>query len=283
MTTKGAYCAPRKEGFNAGSCYSIEQLYHIIDRYNRGKSGRDRITPGNNATQETLWTLIDRKMQKKCSTEMCWMDEYNLIADDEETFMPLAPEGGPKGWLSTDDIKKVLKQRMRVYPNFLALGPVAIDFCSETGNEVCNLDLNAARKQGKNQIGIVFNTDPSTKGGQHWICMYIDISPANRQEWTINYFDSYGMAQLPPEIHKLVQKYQAQNNGQFKVEMNCSDVSGICTRSVRQQRLNTECGMYCIIFITERLKGKTWDYLLTHGENDEEVNKKRPLFFRPRI
>ena len=33
------------------------------------------------------------------------------------------------------------------------------------------------KKQTK--IGIVFNTDPSTKGGQHWISLYVDVGKHN--------------------------------------------------------------------------------------------------------
>jgi hypothetical protein len=204
------------------------------------------------------------------------------LRDDGTIFMPRAPEGGKYGWLSTLDIKYVLAQYMRIHPDFLALGPVAIDFCADSDNEVCDLNLKQVRQGGKTQIGIVFNTDPSTKNGQHWICMYIDLRPAKPDEWSINYFDSYGKAPLAPEIRRLIDNLQRQNNGRFKLDLNCSDVSGICTRSIRQQKQNSECGMYCIIFITERLFGRSWDYLLTHGLTDEEVNSRRSLFFRPR-
>jgi hypothetical protein len=288
-TLKG-YCAPHsttEAGVKTGpnTCYSKGQLITIIKKYNQGKSYAEQITPPHNASPEKLWQLIDQKMGNVCNTEWCWLNQTGLSELEDRIFLPPAPKGGPKAWLSTLDIERVLQQYMRIHKNFLGLGPVAIDFCSDVGNAVCNMDIKKIRDMGKTKIGIVFNTDPISKPGQHWICMYIDISPRNPNQWSINYFDSYGMAPLPNAIRSLVEKLQAQNKkynkAEFKLEMNCKDISGICTRSVRQQKHNTECGMYCINFIVERLTGKSWDYMVSNIQTDEKIFQKRPMFFRP--
>jgi hypothetical protein len=288
-TLKG-YCAPRSTSQAgtqtvSGTCYSYAQLVNIIKNYNRGKSRGEQIWPPANASAEKLWQLIDAKLTPVCKTEWCWLSQTGLSEQEDLIFLPPAPKGGRKAWLSTLDIERVLAQYMRLHQDFLALGPVAIDFCSELANTVCNLDIKKVRALGKTKIGIVFNTDPISKPGQHWICMYIDLSSRNANEWSINYFDSYGMAPLPDAIRSLVEKLQAQNkkynNADFRLEMNCKDVSGICTRSVRQQRQNTECGMYCIDFIISRLTGKSWDFLVTNIKTDEMIYQKRPMFFRP--
>lgn len=226
-------------------------------------------------------------MQKDCTSEWCWLNRTGLSELDKDIFLPPSPKGvgGTKAWLSTRDIERVLSQYMRIHKDFLALGPVAIDFCSDVKNEVCNIDIKKIHARGKTKIGIVFNTDPITKPGQHWICMYIDLSHQDPNEWSINYFDSYGMAPLPNAVRDLVNKLQIQNTkynkATFKLEMNCKDVSGICTRSVRQQKLNSECGMYCINFIVERLTGKSWEYMVSNIQTDEAIFKKREFFFRP--
>lgn len=288
-TLKG-YCAPRsvtQAGVKAdgNTCYSLKQLYTIIKNYNQGKSRSEQISPPANASPQKLWQLIDQKMNNLCKTEWCWLTQSGLAEQEDHIFLPPAPKGGQKAWLSTVNIERVLAQYMRIHKNFLALGPVAIDFCSDVGNTVCNMDIKKIRALGKTKIGIVFNTDPISKPGQHWICMYIDLSPQNPKEWSINYFDSYGMAQLPGAVRALVEKLQAQNkkynNAEFQLEMNCKDVSGICTRSVRQQKQNTECGMYCIDFIVSRLTGKTWDYMVSNVQTDEMIFQKRPMYFRP--
>ena len=288
-TLKG-YCAPRSTvevGVKtvSNTCYSKEQLITLIKKYNRGKPHSEQIIPQGNESPENLWYLIDQKMGNVCKTEWCWLNQMGLTEQEDQIFLPPAPKGGEKGWLSTLDIERVLLQYMRIHKNFLGLGPVAIDFCSEVGNTVCNMDIKKIRALGKTKIGIVFNTDPISKPGQHWICMYIDLSSRNPNEWSINYFDSYGMAPLPDAVRALVEKLQAQNkkynNAEFRLEMNCKDVSGICTRSVRQQKKNTECGMYCINFIVSRLTGKTWDYMVSNIQTDEMILQKRPMFFRP--
>ena len=63
-----------------------------------------------------------------------------------------------------------------------------------------NIDLN--NMKNKKCIGMVFNTDPHTGGGQHWFSMFIDQEGINMDKPAIYYFDS-----LFTSIKKL-KKYQ---------------------------------------------------------------------------
>jgi hypothetical protein len=281
-TLRGKHCAPRADNnknksFN--TCYSEDDLRTMINRYNEApRSKKIQVTPQDSSN--VLWHMLDEQFNTACDTEYCWLRKLNLQKAGIKAFRPRAPEGGATAWLSTLDIKNVLTQYMDAYPEFLALGAVPMDFCN-LNTAVCGLNLKEQKRAGKTKIGIVFNTDPSTRGGQHWICMYIDISAKEPKEWSVNYFDSYGMAPLAQEIKTFLEKLRQQVPG-IKFEMNCSDVSGMCTRSVRQQKKNTECGVYCIDFITERLTGTSWSDLLAKNNSDEVVQRKREIFFRPR-
>lgn len=274
-TAKGMYCSPGA-GKSGGSCYTRDQLVQIANAYNRrnGRNGRNGIDVRGN--KEELWNAIEQRMVEHCDSEWCWMDKLGISGGGP--FRPVRPVGKYQ-WLSTSDIRKVLKQYEAVYPEFIFLGPTSIDFCSLVNNEVCKIDLKAAKRNGKTKIGIVFNTDPSTEPGKHWISMFIDISHPDPKQHEIGYFDSYGISPLAPEIRNLVSNLKRQNP-YIKLKLNCSDQ--MCTRSVQHQRDNSECGVYSINFIVARLSGQSWeDIVLGNIWTDEQMVELRKKYFRP--
>ena len=48
---------------------------------------------------------------------------------------------------------------------------------------------------------------------------------------------------------------------------------------VRHQYKNSECGMYCIYFITSLLDGKTFETVVKNIIDDDTMNNKRNDFF----
>lgn len=276
MTTRGRFCSPGADNKRGGeSCYTRKQLQLIARAYNAQYSDSIPLT----GTKEQLWTAIEGKMQK-CDSEWCWIDQVRAYRGELETaFRPKRPEGGRLQWLSTSDIRDVLKQYEAIYPDFVFLGPVPIDFCSLAGNEVCNISIGNSLRNKKHRIGIVFNTDPSTESGKHWISMFIDMSPRDPRDWTIEYFDSFGEAPLPQEVRFLIQKLR-QQHPDFQLRLNCRDKE--CTNTIRHQLDNTECGVYSINFIVERLTGKSWkEQVVEQTHRDPEMEVLRDVYFRP--
>ena len=281
-TVRGKYCSPlasssEAAGANGGSCYTKQQLINIAHAYNNKYNDKINIY----GTKDDIWNQLEQRM-RSCSNEWCWMKRLHL----EDTFIqqygaspfrPIRP-AGKKAWLGTYDIRDVLKQYEQVYPDFISLGPVPIDFCQLAFNEVCRLNLKQILSKGKRRIGIVYNTDKSNKPGKHWVSMFIDLT-GNPEHWEINYFDSFGKAKIAPEIMELIEHLKSQNP-HFIVRMNCSDKA--CTSAMNHQKKNTECGVYSINFIVERLRGKSWDDLVINNlYNDENMLARRSIFFRP--
>ncbi len=277
-TVRGKFCSPATAASSSGSsCYTKPQLIAIATAYNRKYDDKVRI----NGTKEDIWNQLEQKM-RSCTNEWCWMSRLHL----EDTFIqqygsspfrPVRPAGRTQ-WLSTYDIHGVLKQYEQLYPDFISLGPVPIDFCKLAYNEVCRLNLRQIMLKGKRRVGIVFNTDPSDKPGKHWVSMFIDLT-GNPEQWEINYFDSYGLAHIAPEIMDLVNHLKSQNS-HFIVKMNCSDKA--CTSRMNHQKENTECGVYSINFIVERLGGKSWEDLVTNRLYDDSgMISRRKIYFRP--
>ena len=94
-------------------------------------------------------------------------------------------------------------------------------------------------KNGKTKIGIIFNTDPHNKPGQHWISMFINIKTN-----TIFFYDSTG-DKPDSEIMVLVNRIKEQGlnmtpKRHFKFDSN---------EGIKHQRGNTECGIYSLFFM----------------------------------
>ena len=113
---------------------------------------------------------------------------------------------------------------------------------------------------------MIFNLDTHDKPGSHWVSMFIDNNKKH-----VYYFDSYG-DEIPQRLVRLVNTIQVQGrqygeNYEYYYNDN------------RHQYKNSECGMYCLYFIITLLKGKSFDYFLNKKISDDEMLKKRKVFF----
>jgi hypothetical protein len=168
------------------------------------------------------------------------------------TFAPQAPKEWKKDireWLSSVDIANSLKQYEHAVPSFLFIGPSPVDFdeVMDDGecvwDELCNFDIMKHVKNGQPKIGIVFNTDPHDKPGEHWVSMFIDVRAR-----VIFFFDSTGdKPQRRIRTFMKRVKEQGEANGiPFKEYIN----------NIHHQKNDSECGVFAIFMIIHMLLGK---------------------------
>ena len=209
-----------------------------------------------NLSGDLIWENLDQRLKNKCTTEWCWskLPFVVKLRDNEidNTFRPKMPKKwhqNPIEWLSTTDIEGVLFQYESKYPNFRFIGAVPIDFDDQDTvgkclvSELCKTNLDTFIERNINKVGIVFNLDPSWKGGSHWVAMFIDLTMKKMYYW-----DSYGESP-PKEVNELANRLKEdgkKRNMDFTFHIN----------SVRHQYKNTECGVYCIWFIISLLESK---------------------------
>jgi len=272
-------CSPKTKKKNY-TCYSDESLIKIKNIWNQKHP--HKLIKSNKSLE--IWKDLKNNLNDVCSTEACWLKQKFMENNiDKElmnyTFAPTAPSSwrtakGKNTWLSSIDIEKVMKQYENTYKNFAFLGPSPIDFDSKNESnqcvweELCKFNLSSFLKKNKTKIGIVFNTDPHTKGGSHWICMFIDI-PKN----IIYYFDSVG-DKPPKQINILAKRIQEQGK---KLNLN---LEYKYNHPFEHQFGNTECGIYVIYFITEILEGKKdFDYFTSNKISDKDMEKYRSIYF----
>ena len=273
-------CSPKpKDKMNNFTCYTNDSLYKLRDLWN----ARHPDVKINSNSPKEIHRLLTEKLSSVCNKESCWLKqkaEFGPVSSDmADSFAPESPpewKKNPNEWLSSEDIIKVMRQYEKAYKCFDFIGPSPIDFDTRklygecVWDELCNFSLKDQIKNGKTKIGIIFNTDPHNKPGQHWISMFINI-----KKKTIFFFDSTGdkpVTQIKTLIDRI--KEQGLNLRQkivFKVDSN---------EGIEHQYGNTECGIYSLYFIVHMLEDKiTEHYLKTHILKDAYMNKFRHIYF----
>lgn len=277
---KKVNCSPKpKDEINDYTCYTNQTLIELRDKWN----ARHPDVKINTNSPKEIHKLITEHLKNVCSNEACWLKQKTqfgiLESDLADSFAPESPtewKKNPNEWLSSVDIMKVMRQYEKAYKCFDFIGPSPIDFDTRklygecVWEELCNFSVEKMMKRGKNKIGIIFNTDPHDKPGQHWISMFINIKKRK-----IFFFDSTG-DKAPPQVTALIDRIKEQGLSmnppiKFKVDSNYG---------VEHQYGNTECGVYSLFFIVHMLEDKMTDhYLKTHILKDEYMEKFRHIYF----
>lgn len=273
-------CSPKpKDELNDFSCYTNKSLIQLRDRWN-ARHPDVKITSNS---PKDIHKQLSEHLKDICNNEACWLRQKGAFGQLEnelaDSFAPESPEEwkkNPNEWLSSTDIMKVMKQYEKAYKCFDFIGPSPIDFDTRklygecVWEELCKLNIEKLIKKGKTKIGIIFNTDPHNKPGQHWISMFINIKKKK-----IFFFDSTGDPP-PKEIKKLIERIKNQGHEirpriNFKVDSN---------EGIEHQYGNTECGIYSLFFIIHMLEDTmTEHYLKTHILKDEYMQEFRHIYF----
>jgi hypothetical protein len=273
-------CSPKEKGeLNNFTCYTSKSLFKLKELWN----ARHPDVKINTNSPKEIHEQLSERFKGVCSKESCWLkqkaDLGKIDGDISESFAPESPkewEKNPNEWLSSLDIMKVMKQYEKAYKCFDFIGPSPIDFDTRmlygecVWDELCNFSLEKQIKKGKTKIGIIFNTDPHNKPGQHWISMFINIKKKK-----IFFFDSTG-DKPTKEIMELVNRIIEQGkNLNPKMVFHFDSNEGI-----EHQYGNTECGIYSLYFIVHMLEDKmTEHYLKKHILKDQYMEKFRKVYF----
>ena len=278
VKVKNVNCSPKDtKDLNEFTCYTDKDLYKLRDLWNARHPDVQIMTNDPKEIHKTL----TKYMSNVCSKESCWLKQNFLdnktIKELTESFAPESPrewKTNPNEWVSSVDIMKVMKQYEKAYKCFDFIGPSPIDFDTKmlygecVWEELCNFSLSEQIKKGKTKIGIIFNTDPHNKPGQHWISMFINIKRKK-----IFFFDSVG-DKAPKQIMVLINRIIKQGK---KINMN---IKFDQNHPVEHQYGDTECGVYSLFFISHMLEDKfTEHYIKTHILKDDYMQKFRKVYF----
>ena len=143
--------------------------------------------------------------------------------------------------MNTIDIAEV----MHMAPNFRGVVP-----CCE---------IEQFKKD--NVCGLIVNTDPHDKPGQHWIALY-------KEGQRLSFFDSFGrkITEFPDPFASIMKDF-------------CAHLQVKCNAMQYQNILTDTCGEWSIYFILSRIcdvkfSGFTSDTV----ENEKELNRQLNIF-----
>lgn len=280
--TLKATCSPAHSDKNKElTCYKDEHLEEFKQLWNaRHKDDIIRETEPHK-----IWEALRQRFSEVCHTEKCWMRQkfvsgklsYDIT---KYTFAPEAPKSwgsNPNEWLSSRDIINVMKHFENKFHDFAFIGPSPIDFDSKhmfggcVWDELCRFDLHKLLAKRKKKIGIIFNTDPHTEDGEHWVSMFIDMTA--RPTPFIFYFDSTGdpvKDEIMTFSNRVIEQ-GAKTNTIIQFHQN---------HPKEHQQGETECGVYCLYMITELLTGrKKYSDFKENTITDKEMEQFRQVFF----
>ena len=261
------------------SCFTIESLRQIIDKWNETHTNMI-IKYDSMTNRKDLWSAINNALRPQCNNEICWIKQdfikysqlYKTLLKNFKPLMPTKWIDKPTEWLNTLDISNVMSQYEKKYPDYEFIGPVPLDFDTKLSfgqcviDELCNINLKQLLDKGKNNIGVVFNLDKHNETGSHWVAMHCSINNN-----FIYYWDSYGM-KPSNEIVVLMNRLKQQGSEighKIKIKLN----------NVRHQYKNSECGVYCIYFLTSLLDGKKFNNIIKNIVDDDTINTYREKYF----
>lgn len=275
-------CHPRFDGTRRRTRCLPVRYHNIVKIPKRGCNKED-------GAAEISYTHKERDALKT-STAISEEEKRSLLKNYFRPEMPAEWFKDPDAWLSSVDIEDVMRQYEVAEPSFKFLGVVPIDFSSPSpdssiervgsgpapsgdtaaqqkclAEEYCNVNLKAERARGIRTIGCVFNLDPSTKGGSHWVAAAIILKPAGGG--AILYFDSYG-EQPPAQVAHFMRALKLQDPA-LELKYN----------GRRFQYGGSECGMYSMYFVICMINRVPFAKFVRHTVADKYMLELRKILF----
>jgi hypothetical protein len=181
--------------------------------------------------------------------------------------------------LSNFNIDATLELWKKKFNDFMHISFQFIDF-ADYSTELESLDIGRAYEAGFRTIGCVLNTDKTGGRGKHWITVFIDMRPPDI--WTIEFFNSSGNT---PTVELIIWMTKIKNRiikylSTANHSLNKIDVKEIVVSKIVHQKSKTECGMYSLYYIWNRLKGKSYKLFQYDPVPDDKVTKFRKHVFR---
>jgi len=248
------------------TCFTKQQLALMCEQL--------EVPCGSADTKRVLWAKLNEAFSRKfgCADadEGCWGESSGTGL---AALAPRCPQSWKKDastWLTNIDIMKVMKPYERRYPSFMFAGVFPIDFAARpqggacVSEIMCNLDMRKiAKRYGR--LGFVFNLDEHDEPGSHWVAMYVGLRKG-KPNYGAFYYDSNGDSDPPLEIRRLQRRVADQMDDKaFRTAFN----------TTRHQYENSECGMFCVHFLTECLRNRPFDTIMRTTLRDKAMNKLR--------
>jgi hypothetical protein len=251
------------------------------------------------ASQDVIFDKGKKKYN--CSHESCVLIKVAEATGDKtirhvlDTFFKPNGPADTHDWLSNINIDEVLDQIAKKHKDFLHIPFQMRDFAEIQPNpgqiermkramssdeleqalmrNLSTVDLAKKYKQGYLRYGVVFNTDTSKGPGQHWFCLYGDMSTT---PMTLEYFNSTGEPPLD-EIRIWM------DTTRHHLTKKLGRPTEVVDQVRRHQTDGHSCGPYALYYIMSRLEGVPARVFQTEIIPDEIMHRFRPHLFRREV
>jgi hypothetical protein len=270
------------------SCFTAEEMRAMAEAWNNLHGERlplnrrfsfggtqkngDLIDSPTQLDKVSLWNELTKRLKPFCGTrgDVCWIEQQPILdiirrtnrkLYEALTHEALKPQGKRKKyeWLNTLDIEAVMKQYEAIYPQFKFIGCFASDHFTLNPE-----DFPAETIRTSPVSAIIFNVDASSQSGSHWVAV-VFVNEGGRLY--LEYFDSTGD---PP--NKRIKTFL--RNPYFHDAIYLQNAT-------QHQKKDSECGVYSMYYILQRLEGKTMDDINKKIITDAQMNDYRADLFRP--
>jgi hypothetical protein len=221
----------------------------------------------------------------KDKREYCWLKHISWETRKrlEDAFRPRKPASwaaNNRTWLNTNDINAVMMQYEKLYKDFKFYGVFPIDFNQYVNGVcisslMCDFDIARLRAEKKKRFAFVLNLDDHTGPGSHWVAVYCNID-SRKPNFGIYYYDSVAdkrdqtVIDFMSRVQSQVMRDHPKTGKRFENRAN----------SIKKQFKNSECGMFCIVFLTQCAKNIPFDVICKRMKTDDEINKIRDIIYR---
>ncbi len=113
---------------------------------------------------------------------------------------------------------------------------------------------------------VIFNTDPSTEPGQHWLAVYVN------KDGVSSFFDSFGRGPKNPSFPKIVQDFLKNNS--IRVQYSNKQI---------QDFTSDVCGQHCVFFLYHMSKGYVYENIVKMYYDDPIKNDTMVVRFVKRL
>ena len=116
----------------------------------------------------------------------------------------------------------------------------------------------------------VMNTEPSYKGGLHWVCVFMDARPHGSS--SIEYFDSFADP-IPPRLQQDIKGIAERLDAKTYLKLKENRIKFQCESS-------DNCGHFCMEFICDRMRGKPFPEASKFNDSvrgEDEVNRWKTM------
>ena len=283
------FCAPDRIDHykKTGSCLKTNEARQLINVHNKKSPSRQLPT---NIDFKNMLIELKRNLPDTCKQEHCLLKKPEFAKHVKSSFRPAKPsewEQNAREWLNTDDIIAVLKQYESSHTHFEFVGVFPINFAEKHGDacisrRICDVPMFMERivYSGKTQFGIVFNLDRHDQSGSHWVTMYCNLDPAMRF-YGVYYYDAVAVPpkkefrDLMNEIQKYVHTHiRPQSERHFCKQYN----------KHRRQYKNTECGVFCMVFIINCIQYGSHTHfrkVCMNMKDDDHIHQHRHVLYTP--